>query len=813
MKYKNIREEELKNKVGVDWFKDFDTTEILGNIDFTVFPNQVNLFGRAPLLWAEAKTGNFDVVTMFVQLILTIGKARTFDKTIPPAFLGAFDFKKIAFVPYINVQDIFYLNDFNWNVTPSNHETKEFLLIKDRIEKTLIQNSYVYDYEKDEKYLREFIKNNVAKATSSNKIKIDKNNFIPIYLRWLEFVKPTIDVNWDDLKKANIFDSDFYLADLFVEDNNTQTIDDDITIRDSLFVVYQNQGYKIAKENIKQMFDATITIKNKETYQQFWKLYKRPPIKEFQQHIIERRDLLVPQDIRERKGAFFTPRIWVELSQKYLTDYLGENWQDEYYVWDCAAGTGNLLAGLENIYNIYASTLDQADINVMHERIDNGANLLKSHVFQFDFLNDDFTKLPQSLQDIISDSEKRKKLVVYINPPYAEAASKDTLSGINNNKTDVSVKTKIYLKYFTNFGISGRELFAQFFMRISKEIDGCILAEFSKLKIIQSPSFKDFREIFKAKLENLFIVPADTFDNVKGVFPIGFFIWNTNVKNKFEVNIADVYNNKGNFIGNKTIISYDNFKSINDWLITTRKRNKETNLAFMSCKGSDFQTVSLNFIVNEKKSLPHARGTWITDKNLIESSIYYAVRHCVTATWLNDRDQFLFPDDGWQNDTEFQNDCLSFILFSNNIQSQYGTNHWIPFTEQEVNAHEKFESHFMSDFIKGKIKVENSAQLALYNSINTLVNNDPRVFSPEAQGVFDAGRELWKYYHQQPNVNVNASLYDIREHFQGRNEKGKMNNKSEDTHYMKLITSLRSKLNVLADKISPKVYEYGFLKE
>ncbi|MEI2711224.1 MAG: hypothetical protein V9E96_19735 [Chitinophagaceae bacterium] len=61
-----------------------------------------------------------------------------------------------------------------------------------------------------------------------------------------------------------------------------------------------------------------LTYRNKETYQQFWKRYKRPPIKEFQEYIIERRDLLVPQDIRERKGAFFTPRIWVELSQKYL---------------------------------------------------------------------------------------------------------------------------------------------------------------------------------------------------------------------------------------------------------------------------------------------------------------------------------------------------------------------------------------------------------------------------------------------------------------------------------------------------------------
>jgi hypothetical protein len=302
------------------------------------------MFGRAPLLWAEAKTGNYDAVTMFVQLILTIGKARTFDKTLPPAFLGAFDFQKIAFVPYISIEDIFTLNDFNWNVTPSNHSTKEFHLIKERVENSLKKHSYLYDYESDEKELKDFIKNNIANATTKSKIKIDKNNFIPIYLRWLKTVKPIIDTNWDDLKQANIFDHDFYLADLFVDDKNTQNIEDDASILDTLFVVYQNQGYKIKKEDLKQIFDATIPLKNKDVYQNFWKIYKRPPIKEYQDYIIERKDLLVSQDIRERKGAYFTPQKWVELSQKYITDTLGENWQDEYYIWDCAAGTGNLLA-------------------------------------------------------------------------------------------------------------------------------------------------------------------------------------------------------------------------------------------------------------------------------------------------------------------------------------------------------------------------------------------------------------------------------------------------------------------------------------
>ena len=59
-------------------------------------------------------------------------------------------------------------------------------------------------------------------------------------------------------------------------------------------------------------------------------------------------------------------------------------------------------------------------------------------------------------------------------------------------------------------------------------------------------------------------------------------------------------------------------------------------------------------------------------------------------------------------DKEFQNNSLTYILFheKNNIQSQYGTNHWIPFTEYEVNAQAKFESNFMTHFIKGKIKKE-----------------------------------------------------------------------------------------------------------
>ena len=56
-------------------------------------------------------------------------------------------------------------------------------------------------------------------------------------------------------------------------------------------------------------------------------------------------------------------------------------------------------------------------------------------------------------------------------------------------------------------------------------------------------------------------------------------------------------------------------------------------------------------------------------------------------------------------------------------------------------------------------------------------------------------------------------MYDIREYFQGRNNTGKMNNKSEDEHYTILLNALKESLKVLSKKIEPKIYEYGFLMQ
>ncbi|GHU22108.1 hypothetical protein FACS1894172_06610 [Spirochaetia bacterium] len=562
-------------------------------------------------------------------------------------------------------------------------------------------------------------------------------------------------------------------------------------------IILKNDNYKFQVVFGGRLFSSDIGFTDDGTaYKRFWNKYGRPPAQIYQQYIIDRRDLLVPQNIREVKGSFFTPKIWADKSKEYLASVFGADWQDEYYVWDCAAGTGNLLAGLSNEYNVWASDVEQGNVETMQSLIDidENLNLLSGHVFQFDFLNDSFDKLPEELKKIIDDPEKRKKLIVYINPPYAEAANNKKIQGKNGKKS--VEKTLVGEKYENRLSHAKKELFAQFLMRIYLEIPDCKIAEFSTLKALQAPRFSTFRSVFLARLENCFIVPADTFENVKGQFPIGFKIWDTTIKEIFIKTSVDVFDKNGNSIGQRNYYSYDGgVKFINDWAQAFRKPfDVKYSIATLIGIANDFQQQNLTFFDRPyKKVIASNHNFQVTKDNLIESAIYYTVRHAIPADWLNDRDQFLYPNDNYKSDIEFQNDCLMNILFNNNIQSKDGINHWIPFTEKEVGAREKFESNFMSDFLKG------------------------RTLSAEATAVLNAGKELWKYYHatikNNKTVSVNASYYDIREYFQGRKENGTMNTKSTDETYNDLIKILREALKVLAKKIEPAVYKYGFLRE
>lgn len=814
-----IREEEVKNVLREDFFKEYDATPILGDIDFavTLKTKERELFDKEFFLWAEAKRNpKDDLIDSFIQLIITIGKAKAHEKWFPPFYLGAFDSEKIAFVEFHKVIGALYNSEINWNVTPSNHKSDTFLQLKCILENTLKEFMSVFKIKKDEIALRKFIKNNFRQGKDkTSRICITRNNFMFVFQRWVEEVKPSIAVEWNDVPSTSVVD--FFYADLISRDDYTRS--------EELAVVLRGDRYKILQQILKSgtaLFSEAFFNDQKAAYRQFWNKYERPPRKDYLGVILERRDLLIPHNLRQYQGAFFTPPQWVQKSQEYLAEELGDNWQQDYYVWDCCAGTGNLLYGLTEKHRVWASDLSSGFVQVMKERIrENSLNLYDDHVFKFDFLNDSFDKLPERLQTIINDPEERKKLVIYINPPFVEAADQKTVQDTGKNKKDVSVSTMAYKKYAPFIGIAGRELFAQFFARISEELRGVILGNFCTLKLLQGPSFAKFRKFFHAELRNMFVVPSYTFDNVDGKFPVGFFIWNTNNNQLFQEYEAVVYDASDNCCGKKFFLSPDNKRTINDWIKETRNRDNAKKIGFMSAKGCDFQNQDYTYIVNKKELLPHPRGSYVEDTNLLEICIYYAVRHSVQQDWMNNQDQFFAPLKT-DFDENFITDCLVYTLFSekNLIQSKNGTNHWIPFEEKEVGAREVYKSHFMTDFISGKkrpLSTQNKEGELFQDNKSNMVSleNKSIVFSEEAKSVLEAAKYLWIYYHKQPKADANASLYDIRIYFQGTKTdakgKEKMNDGSSDNEYLVLLNRLRYNMSILERVIASKVYKYGFL--
>ena len=117
-------------------------------------------------------------------------------------------------------------------------------------------------------------------------------------------------------------------------------------------------------------------------------------------------------------------------------------------------------------------------------------------------------------------------------------------------------------------------------------------------------------------------------------------------------------------------------------------------------------------------------------------------------------------------------------------------NHFIPFTETEVNAPDRFESDFMVQYLADK------------------------TLSAEATAVLDAGRELWKAYFAHTDPRTVRERYKLNRPdvgwYQIRNALAERN-KSGDTAPVN-FTPFETAYEVLTLKLRPQVFSLGFLR-
>ncbi len=778
-------------------------------------------------IWFEAKDNSkYSTYAMFTQLMHYVQQALNKGEYVPP-FLCVIDTRKAAIMKTADVKPFLEKKTIKWGKSASSY-TQEAL---DAISAHIGTHFVGFKIETHEQEFISTIKNAIQKGDII-RTQITPDNLKQVFDKWVANIGREI---------KGVKEEDYAL--LFFAD----------IMHDGTTATHDNLTAALLHKNNAPVFllgGSVYELGNKEGYRQFWAIYHKPPKSEYRDYLLERRDSLIPIDERSFKGAYYTPLAVVDKAYDKLTETLGNNWQKEYIVWDMCCGVGNLEVKHSNPRNIYMSTLDQADVDVMKAT----KTCVAAQRFQYDYLNDDITddgkidytltnKIPEGLRKAIAEG---KKILVLINPPYAEATNAENVSSEIHveGKTDVS-KTTIS-NIMLDYGYAKRELFVQFLARLAIEIPNAIVAMFSTLKYVNAPNFEKFRELWSAEYLGGFVVHSKSFDGLTGNFPIGFLIWKTNNNSKIANPIKeielDVLDKNATPIGEKKFFNLPNDVFLNSWLprLKTNCTNIPLKNAVSPREGKAKVTLwidnAIGYLLSNGNDVQHAGqqtailssvyntggGFYITKENLWQAAIIYSVRRLIKPTWLNDRDQFLQPDQPLSD--EFKSDCLVWMLFNgSNLTASANdlewngkkwsiVNHFIPYTEEEVGSPDRFESDFMVQY-----SLPNPSEGGAKKPEEETLGLKAKLFaeaSPLGRLVGLQGKKLWQAYFAHTDVHTvrdelklnrpDVGWYQIRKALQARNASGDFPPIS--------FKPFEEAYKALTEKLQPMVYELGFLK-
>ncbi len=752
----------------------------------------------APNMWFEAKEAPTAAFAMFAQLLFYVRDARLKGEHVPP-FLTVIDREKAAILETELALPVVADEGIEWPKAASGVSKKCIAQVAAHIDG---QFSTFAIASQEIEFLTQ-----IKSALNDGKIirtPITPDNLRQVFNKWVEMVGREMAVPHEG-DYASLFFADI------MHDGDAEAMTG-LSAR-----LLKNAGKPVFLMKDGRTFEPA----SLRGYNNFWRIYHRPPETRHRHYLLERRDILLPFDEQKFKGAFYTPPHIVDKAYDLLSATLGEGWQEEYIIWDMCCGVGNLELGHIVPRNLYMSTLDQEDIDGMKSR----GTFAGVEMFQYDYLNDDVTdfgeidysltgKLPAVLRQALSDAKTgkagAKKILVLINPPYGEAAN----SQGNAGKTGIARK-KISFG-MDHLGYAARELFVQFMHRIMLEMPNATLAMFSTLKYVNAPNFEAFRAKWKAAYLGGFVVHSKSFDSLKGNFPIGFLIWDLAKDTPSDRITAAALDKDGNLVGEKTFFNVPNKRFLSEWLPRLKTTSQIIPLKNAvtpqngHAKVSSWHEGAIGHLLSNSNDPQNAgtltalfssvysagNGYYVTPVNLWQAAIVFTVRMVVPHTWQNHNDQFLQPSKPLSE--EFKSDCLIWMLFAGknlsagandlewNDRKWSLTNNFIPFTEAEVGANGRFDSDFMTKYIKGL------------------------AFSHEAQAVLDEGRALWTRFHattfprkirdEYRLGRADAGWYQIRKALEANSENDPVD-----------FSAFKSAYAALGDKLRPMVFELGFL--
>ncbi len=686
----------------------------------------------------------------------------------------------------------FYSNKtrYDWSLPPSSPCK---ILVDDLLTSKILTEAAIYDFSNvtnDIKFTTEIQRIRKKSGKFEKKI-ITPNNFDVIFNYWQSL--------FGDAVRNSHKPSEYFITD--IEGDKSEIIDGQV-------VFHMTDGNKICKP---------IDI---DAYNAFWSQYEKIRNHDTIISVRQRMDRMTEENLRRFTGEFYTPKLFADKAVQYLQKTVGEWWKDDNFrLWDMAAGTGNLEFSLpeESLGKCYISTLikDEADYCAK--------TFSAATCFQYDYLNDDADKLPENLREDLANPDI--KWIIFINPPYATA---------NNNKSDnvnkdgVSMTRIKKLMDSENLGEVSRELFSQFLYRISRDFAGktAYLGMFSTPKYINSTNDQKFRDkVFSYKFEGGFIFNSKNFNGCTGNFSVSFMIWNLNEHISLEsqeISLEVWENYKNNYLVRPAVKIFKSArreKFLSKWIkrppctkkfppfsgaLNLADKNKDRRdrisegfLASLTVKGNEFSNQTYVSIL----SAPYvsAEAFSITAENFEQAMIVHMVRRLPKATWLNDRDQFMRPTR--ELSREFISDAVIWSLFAPSNQTVSLKN--VEYEGEIYQIANNFYPFLLSEVKSWECTLP-SLRIEIFRAVEDRfaakwIKKHRAELSAEALAVLETARTIYKrFYSELERLDV---------------ARWKIESWDAGWYQIRMSLGVLIDLSELSKKLEPQIYEFGFLRD
>ena len=396
-----------------------------GKVDMCLLDKHNN-----PLLYIETKAqgeildsglnlqGEFqdkELRSAIAQIILTNRQQENIYGIINKVAVAYVDIEGNDILHYATWDDdnVMFNNDINWKgEKPSGPTIDAVNRINDRLK------GKIATYKNEE--IKEFVKKLLN--GENTQIEITTKNMVSVFSNWKQQVEFC-----EDIKNEQEFIY-LFLTDLAKGEKYNKKVKNAMGMEYEISLIKQNTDLakyelKPDAENVEEIRyksnrTEVFTLKNINKYKAFWKTYRRPPSLESFEAILEHQAKLYTDKYRRTTGAEYTPYCFVKKQNELIEKYYGENWQDEYIVYDPCCGVGNLENEFPKEFKqqyCFMSTLEQGDVDVC--KIKHFENAIT-----FDYLKDasEPTFAFQGEQLTIDKIAERtgRKLMIIMNPPY-----------------------------------------------------------------------------------------------------------------------------------------------------------------------------------------------------------------------------------------------------------------------------------------------------------------------------------------------------------------------------------------------------------